>query len=332
MAGLLDIVTGRAGLLDGGISGALSPGLVDKRQERESRRLQQLMLMKQLSQPTASEVDDPQRPGYKIPILRYPDGRVERVQIPGPSGGAPGMGQMPAGGQGNTLLNSRVADEARTKAAVEQEADLVKSAATASRMLPQVDEMLGAYEKMNKAGAIGPFVGSEAGRFLGKFLPSDPKMNPFGSGALFPGITAEAEAARQNYERRKSPIQAYITSAQNKGQGPVSEWERKLFGLALPGFTDLDPQEQIRVINDLRETMVSDMKSGRASPLSATPAMSQEMNRGAQQQGQTVPSPGRPDKSSIINEAKQAVQAGRSRSGVAAKLKQMGIDPAEAGL
>jgi hypothetical protein len=69
----------------------------------------------------------------------------------------------------------------------------------------------------------------------------------------------------------------------------VSEWERKLFGLALPGFTDLDPQEQIRVIKDLRETMVSDMKSGRASPLSATPAMSQEMNRGAQQQGQTTP-------------------------------------------
>jgi hypothetical protein len=245
-----------------------------------------LMLMKQLQQPTASEVDDPQRPGYKIPILRYPDGRVERVQIPGPPGGTPGMGQMPVGGQGNTLLNSRVADEARTKAAVEQEADLVKSAATASRMLPQLDEMLGAYEKMNKTGAVGPFVGSDVGRFISKFVPSDPKMNPFGGGALFPGLTAEAEAARQNYDRRKSPIQAYITSASNKGQGPVSEWERKLFGLALPGFTDLDPQEQIKVIKDLRETMVADVKSGRASPLSGTPAMSQEMNRGAQQQGQ----------------------------------------------
>lgn len=280
MAGLLDVFTGKAGLLDGRISEALSPGLADKRQERESRRLQQLMIMKQLSQPTASEVDDPQRPGYKIPILRYPDGRVERVQIPGlPSGpGAMPQPGTPAGGQGNALLNSRVADEARTKAAVEQEADLVKSAATASRMLPQVDSMLDAYKKMNDVGAIGPFVGSDVGRFFGKYLPSDSNIK------LFPGLTAEAEASRQNYERRKSPIQAYITSAQNKGQGPVSEWERKLFGLALPGFTDLDPQEQIKVIKDLREQMVADTKSGRASPLSATPAMSQEMSRGEQPQ------------------------------------------------
>jgi hypothetical protein len=329
MAGLLDIVTGRAGLLDGGISGALSPGLADKRQERESRRLQQLILMKQLSQPTASEVDDPQRPGYKIPILRYPDGRVERVQIPGMPG-ATGPG-APIGGQGNTLLNSRVADEARTKAAVEQEAELVKSAATASRMLPQVDEMLGAYEKMNKAGAIGPFVGSDMGRFISKFIPSHPNMNPTTGGALFPGLTAEAEATRQMYDRRKAPIQNYITSMANKGQGPVSEWERKMFGLAMPGFTDLDPQEQIKVIKDLRETMVADTKSGRASPLSATPAMAQEMSRGQPSQP-APPAAGRPDKSSIINEAKQAVQSGRSRSGVAAKLRQMGIDPAEAGL
>jgi hypothetical protein len=331
MAGLLDQQNSIAGLL-GGLSEAFSPGLADKRTERESRRLQQLILMKQLSQPAEGEMDDPQRPGYKIKYLRYPDGRTERLQIPGLPG-AQGMGQMPAGGQGNTLLNSRVADEARTKAAVEQEADLVKSAATASRMLPQVDAMLGAYEKMNNVGAIGPFVGSDAGRFLGKFLPSDPKMNPFGSGALFPGITAEAESSRQMYDRRKAPIQNYITAMANKGQGPVSEWERKMFGLAMPGFTDIDPQEQIKIIKDLRETMAADMKSGRASPLSATPAMSQEMNRGAQQQGQPAqPASGRPDKSSIINEAKQAVQAGRSRSGVAAKLRQMGIDPAEAGL
>jgi hypothetical protein len=276
--GLLDIVTGRAGLLGGGISEALSPGLADKRTERESRRLQQLILMKQLQQPKEMEVDDPQRPGYKIPILRYPDGRTERIQIPALPGGQGGT--MPVGGQGNALLNSRVADEARTKAAVEQEADLVKSAATASRMLPQMDAMLEAYQKMNQTGAIGPFVGSDAGRFISKFVPSDPKMNPFGSGALFPGLTAEAEAARQNYDRRKSPIQAYITRATNKGQGPVSEWERKLFGLALPGFTDLDPKEQIQVIKDIREQMAADVKSGRASPLSGTPTMAQEMSRG----------------------------------------------------
>jgi hypothetical protein len=200
-------------------------------------------LKKQLEQPQEMTLEDN---GYQIKVLRYPDGRMLKVgpggvepfgnlKQPGPTQAGPPANAPMFGQPGNTpmtpgmdprMFNSKIANDTRVKAAIDLEKDSVQSAAQAAKLLPSMDAMIDAYEKMDKAGAIGPFVGSDVGRFFGKYLPSDPKMNPAGTGALFPGLTAEAEAARQNYERRKSPIQGWYTSMQNKAQGPVSEWER----------------------------------------------------------------------------------------------------------
>ena len=317
MAGLLDDFD-FGGAIQGGLLGlAGGPEAVARMQRDKSQRgQQQFDNALKLRQLQMQEKQNEEKPQYQV--IEDPSGgkRLLKIEPYGrgisdvtPKGQVdPAMAGIPAG------VNPKKMLEARATEAAKLESDLAQSAKVASFIAPKFDQMVKAYEDTIAAGGIGPITGSEPGRLAGKLFHTD------------------AEAARQKYEMAKAPISAYITSAANKGQGPVSEWERKMYGLSLPGFDALKPQEQLEILKSIRDEIGATVKAGKATPIGQASGMSDVYNYGGQQAqpgGQQPTQPTQqPQRRDVLQQARDAIARGADPKKVMERLQQHGFGAA----
>lgn len=278
--------------------------------------------------PQIASIDDPNNPGDKISVLfnpRAPVGQqITRINAPGsgttgvdpfvaatnplapgatvaaPSGGgggrtAPVYGSGPGGfsatpsvgaasgapgtaqsGQGP--VEAKTMREARAKAVIANEEDAVKSARAAAEFKPALDEMTSAYEALVKSGGIGPIQGSEYGR----------------KAQALTGIGTANESLRQRYDTAKAKVQAQITAAQNKGEGQVSNFERRMYAAQFPELSAIDPATQLPFLRQLQTTTNQTINIGRGTSLGGAPGSFERPPIEQSQQQKTTPTTSAP--------------------------------------
>lgn len=214
-------------------------------------------------QPLARGPEKQQR-GFEPKVVTVKDKEtgVERSMIFDPKSGklteineAPRSGTQPA----EPLppgVDPAVVRRERSEALVKNEQASVESARSAAQLQPLIDEAVRSYEKAASLGAIGPFVGNEYVRGANKML-----------------IGTEGERARQSYDRALAAIQAWRTGLQNKGQGALSDFERKMYALQYPNVQDLDPADQVKFLKQIQAETAQTVKAGRSSTLGRQPSV-----------------------------------------------------------
>lgn len=146
--------------------------------------------------------------------------------------------------------------EEMTKQAADQAAAANASAPSAQNGISNIDRAIGAYNKLAAKGGIGPFVGNDYVRGLGTITDS---LNPFHD--------SEAESLRQEYEAARSNLELQKAQISMKGQGVVSDAERKLLRMTLPPLNAIDPQTGVRFLLGFRQELQNAVNAGKQSGL-----------------------------------------------------------------
>jgi len=120
------------------------------------------------------------------------------------------------------------------KKTVAQQSSATDRAAQARNVIPILDRAEQAYSALGQAGGIGPLNASTLNRTIG--------------GAL----GANNEKLRQEYEAAAKDLELYKAQISMKGQGAITEGERRLLALTLPRLDAADPQTGLRTLRDLR--------------------------------------------------------------------------------
>ena len=111
--------------------------------------------------------------------------------------------------------------------------DALKSA------LPILDRAEKAYSSLAKAGGIGPYVGSSTGQAISKYTWGD---------------TAKL---REDYTAAQTQLQSLKARIEMKGQGTITDFERRLLALQLPTFDAQDPKTGLETLRLFREEIKS---------------------------------------------------------------------------
>lgn len=111
--------------------------------------------------------------------------------------------------------------------------DALKSA------LPILDRAEKAYSSLAKAGGIGPYVGSSTGQAIAKYSKAD---------------TAKL---RDDYTAAQTQLQSLKARIEMKGQGTITDFERRLLALQLPTFDAQDPQTGLETLRLFRKEIES---------------------------------------------------------------------------
>ena len=111
--------------------------------------------------------------------------------------------------------------------------DALKSA------LPILDRAEKAYSSLAKAGGIGPYVGSSTGQAISKYTWGD---------------TAKL---REDYTAAQTQLQSLKARIEMKGQGTITDFERRLLALQLPTFDAQDPKTGLETLRLFRKEIES---------------------------------------------------------------------------
>ncbi|RJP45505.1 hypothetical protein C4587_01000 [Candidatus Parcubacteria bacterium] len=125
--------------------------------------------------------------------------------------------------------------EERAKNVAEMEQTRAQAARAAEMMLPHIDRAEQAYNTLSRLKAIGPISASTPSRLVGGVLGSD------------------AEAARQDYEAAAKELELAKAQITMKGQGQITESERKILGLTLPRLDAAKPETGLKTLKIWRE-------------------------------------------------------------------------------
>lgn len=123
--------------------------------------------------------------------------------------------------------------------------------------LPHIDRALQAYEGLAKLNSIGPISASNPSRLIGGVLGR------------------QSEILRQDYEAAASELQLMKANISLKGQGQVSDAERKLLSLTLPRLDAADPGTGLRTLRQMKMIMSEIKNQAPASSAQAAPAATQ---------------------------------------------------------
>lgn len=139
------------------------------------------------------------------------------------------------------------------KAADKQQSDADKREAGDS-VMPYIDRAHAAYKRLGELNAIGPFYASTINRTIG---------GSFGT---------EAEKLRQDYEAAAKHLELTQARIMMKGQGQITENERKILQMTLPRLDAADPATGLRTLEMLRNDFVragrgQQQQQGRTDPL-----------------------------------------------------------------
>jgi len=152
-------------------------------------------------------------------------------------------------------------NDAKTSTALEE--DVVKSAQAAQELQPYIDRAITAYQRAIKEGGIGPIRGSTPNRAVASVFHTD------------------AESARQDYDMAVNNLKTRITKALNKGEGTVSNYERKMYSMLLPDLTASDPEKQLDYLKGIQSFTAQTIDAGRGSKLAQSPAVAKTFGRTA---------------------------------------------------
>jgi hypothetical protein len=212
--------------------------------------------------------------GTKIPVIFDPKTQKVRPLTPDE------VNIIQRGGDLPPEVDPKIVKKERSEALVANEQSAVASAKAAADLKPLIDQAAISYERAQKAGGIGAIVGSPAGRMGARYVWG-----------------GEAEKARQEYDKAIAAVQARITAAQNRGQGAVSDFERKLYAMQFPDLQAASPEEQIAFLKELQAATDQTIKAGGSSMLGKQPSVVLDRPAVAPTKGQTkVPAQPTPPK------------------------------------
>ena len=108
--------------------------------------------------------------------------------------------------------------------------------------ISQLDRTLQYFDSLRKKGEIGPYAGSTVGRAFDKYGPS------------FFGADAQASGLRDNFDAEAATLQLSLAQAFLKGQGTVTDAERRILSQALPSLDTADPESGYRILKEMSDT------------------------------------------------------------------------------
>lgn len=187
--------------------------------------------------------------------IRQPDGSIQQMWVkPGESGVAVGAPLAPNAIDPQELSKQRAKNQAQEELAISQKG------VAAEMMLPSIERAEKAYKRLAEMNAVGPISASSANRLIG-------------------GISGtEAETMRQEYEAASKELELAKAQISMKGQGQITESERKILALTLPRLDAANAQIGIDILAVWRKAATGNLeKAGKSVPMSnaatgATPA------------------------------------------------------------
>ncbi len=177
----------------------------------------------------------------KVDITK-PDGTTQpawvkrgenNVQYIGPEQQAP-AGAIPAG-----VDPAKYREEMAKKAAT-QEAAKVERTRAAETAMPHLDRATKAYETLANLEAIGPMSASGMSRLWGGMKGS------------------KDEIARQDFEAAAKELELMKSQISMKGQGTITDGERKILALTLPRLDAADPKTGLETLRMMRDSFKKD--------------------------------------------------------------------------
>ena len=178
-------------------------------------------------------------PAPKITTTRNPDGSsTAREYDPAtrsfrevPGGGAPGVDMTGVPPGVDPLTYRREA----AKAEVAERKGASTRALQAQSALPLLDRAQTAYERLAQNGGIGPFAASTFNRNI--------------TGAL----GRQNEIDRQDYEAAAKELELHKAQISMKGQGAITDSERRILALTLPRLDAASPETGLSTLKGMRD-------------------------------------------------------------------------------
>jgi len=198
-------------------------------------------------------------PGAAAAFLGAPKEQIDALltggQTTAPGTPAPGAqpGQVAPGRDFFTLnpppgIRKKDWRESIGKEAAKKTADQYSAMVDAGRnvesFMPSVVEALRAYDQLAKTNSIGPVVGSELGQ----------KVQRFGN-VVMPESVQRATQLRDAYNMHTANLKLMQAQILMKGQGAISDNERRLLSMTLPELDTTNPQAGIARLQQMLEQM-----------------------------------------------------------------------------
>ena len=178
---------------------------------------------------------------------KRPDGTTEQVWLrPGETTG-PVVGSTEAAG----AVDEDTLRKERAKAQVKSEEVAVTKRKVYENVSPFLDRAEAAYTKLKGLNAVGPVSASGTSRFIG---------GVFGT---------EAEKARQDYEAASKELELMKAQISMKGQGQITESERRILQLTLPRLDAADAETGLTTLSEMRKRFRREAGIDPASPTAA---------------------------------------------------------------
>ncbi|URD40298.1 hypothetical protein M6G65_33155 (plasmid) [Methylobacterium tardum] len=183
------------------------------------------------------------------------------------------------------------------KGAAAEQKGASQRALQASNAMPVLDRAQGAYERLAQNGGIGPISASGPSRMI---------AGAFGR---------QNEIDRQDYEAAAKDLELLKAQISMKGQGAITEGERRLLGMTLPRLDAASPETGLTTLKGMRDQFT------RAMGAQGLPTVG-----GGQQAPQQAPQPATASPQSVAPAARfQALtRGGMSKTDAFARMRQEG--------
>lgn len=126
-----------------------------------------------------------------------------------------------------------------------QQSSATDRAAMANSIMPILDRAEKAYRALGEMGGIGTINANSANRFATGILRTD------------------AEKMRQEYEATAKELELAQAQIKMKGQGAITEGERKILAFTLPRLDAADPQTGLTTLQGLRDQFAGAQQADR---------------------------------------------------------------------
>jgi hypothetical protein len=165
--------------------------------------------------------------GNDITMVKKKDGTFEPVDVPT----RPTDPSVPAGVDPKEYMKEKA------KSSVKNEQATLDSQRSAKKVMPYIDDAIDAYQKLKNLGGLSP-------------------VQAWGPTRVIAGVLhSRDEAQRQNYERALNNINSMVNIF--KGQGAVSDFERRLMMQRFPGLDALEGQKGLDQLYRMKEELMN---------------------------------------------------------------------------
>jgi hypothetical protein len=209
------------------------------------------------------------RPDEKAPahvMIKNPDGsETAMVFDPASKGWKPMEGVPKPSVDPNVPAGVDPKEYAKKKADAAVKADIASedSKKTAEQLIPIIDEARDAYAKLTKHGVIGPTHASAPWRYAASVTGSPD------------------EALRQRYEMAQKRLELLQSRVYMKGQGAVSDFERKMISRTFPGLDAADGQIGLDALDRMKKELQGASHKIEPSPSVGLPVGEKKVINGA---------------------------------------------------